>query len=548
MHSVTKLLVAALPAAFAADDHLSLLQKKKTVLLAESIDGAQPFTDNACDPANQLVFNGNNLLQNNLGNVGPDAGAEGMVFGNVFPHNSQRIDLRLSAADGYQKDANRNNGINHKMAKVNVVTGGLADLTFSFVDAASGDPVSAGPFYITYLDFDEQRNAGKAREELTIKNHVSVHLTESTKVSQTVTEPDSVSLSSTQFGNGGDNPSDVLQLTQDQKDKSVGVLMAAGTQSFTARFAAAPLPQGASNRFMLMAGNSNFVCDGSTPVFTPAPTPAPTSAGPPTTCGNACSTSMQYKKCAFWGDPHYQKTFNAAPPNYNNFFDLQGSGVYRLAQTKCGSVEIQAVQCPWWGGGAHVAVGFAFRVGSATSYIMRTNRGTTEVTNGGGVDVSQSGNVRTFTSSDECAQLITWQNGGGNDPGRGNYMNMEIKIDDPEMSGNCDGQRRNYRPTNDEILFTEAQLQPLYALCRFSRDANGNLLQQPDPVDPPAVSAEQACADAGVSFDDANAKCHGLNDDQHRGCILDFCMSGGDDQVIKDDDDFFDAIADDDKP
>jgi len=216
---------------------------------------------------------------------------------------------------------------------------------------------------------------------------------------------------------------------------------------------------------------------------------------------------MPYKKCAFWGDPHYQKTFNAAPPNFGNNYNLQGTGVMRLAQTKCGSIEIQSVQCPW--GGAAVAYGFAFRVGSSVATVIGNT-----IRNPDGIKI-EGGNPRTIISSDSCAQL--WVKTNGNvAPGapyrlHQYYMDMEIKVDDPELAAgsNCDGRRLNIHPSADETLFTTEELRGICGPCRFA--CPGALLTDtPDDLEGTPVTAEEMCTENQVSYDEADKECQAL--------------------------------------
>lgn len=513
------------------DEQLSLLQKRARPLLHDHHTAqASP-----CDTSNRLIFHGFSVIRNNLGNNGPDAGEEGLVYEDVFPNSGDKVNLIINAAPGYAKAADRNNGVNNKVARINLVTGGKAELVFNFVDANTGSPKTVGPFYMSYLDFDEQQQTGKAREMVTISSFDSYTLTDTTIVNAQENGDGTVKFSSTTWGTGQDNVQDTHSMTQEQLDKSVSVLMPASS-SFNLDLEVAELRNKVSNRFFQFAGITNGVCDTSpttttTTAQTLAPTPSPTV---PTTCGNACSVSMAYKKCAFWGDPHYQKTFNAAPPNYNNFFDLQVTGVVTLAKTKCGSIEIQAVQCPWHGGHAAVAAGFAFRVGSSVATVIENN-----VRNTAGLSI-QGGNPRTITSADSCAQLWIQTQGAGA-AGRGYYMNMEIKMDDPADTGNCDGRRQNYVTPQSEILFTSAELSPLCGTCRFT--CPGALVERTrdDPNAPPPT-AESICEEAGVSYDEADLACQRLSQQtvaggdsfHHESCIMDFCGSGANQQIIDD--------------
>jgi len=481
------------------DEQLSLLQKRARVHVHTQGNEA------ACRNPNRLIFGGTSVIRNNLGG----AGAEGLEYENVFPHSGEQVNLVINAVSGYEKDPNRNNGVNNKVAKINLKTGKVAKLQFTFSK-------TVGPFYLSFLDFDEMQREGKAREKVTITTFDSYELTATTIVATTTNADGTVTFSSTTHGTGDDNVADTHTMTQEQLDKSVSVLMPA-VNSFEITLEAVSPPKN-NNRFFQFAGITNGVCDTS-------PTPE--------TCGNACNLGMAYKKCAFWGDPHYQKTFNAQPPNYNNFFDIHAFGVVTLAKTKCNSVEIQAVQCPWHGGGAAISSGFAVRVGSKVATIIgRTIR------NPDGLNIQGSGTY-TFTSPDQCATAWFRCNGGVGTPGRSYYMDMEIKIDDPHDDGNCNGQRRNYMTAAADMLFTSAELQPICGHCRFA--CPGALLaQDPQNADMNLPTAAEVCQEAGVSYADADAACQRLSEAtenggdefHHNSCIMDYCGSGGDQEII----------------
>merc|ERR1719215_2543793 len=108
-----------------------------------------------------------------------------MIFGDVFPQGPDRINMKISAGDGYAKPDNRINGVNGRLAKVNLENGKKTPLTISFTNADTGAAATVGPFYISFLDFDEQKDAGKSREKVTVHGSEEYELTDSTVVSAT---------------------------------------------------------------------------------------------------------------------------------------------------------------------------------------------------------------------------------------------------------------------------------------------------------------------------------------------------------------------------
>ena len=138
-------------------------------------------------------------------------------------------------------------------------------------------------------------------------------------------------------------------------------------------------------------------------------------------------------------------------------------------------------------------------------------------------------------------------------PGRSYYMDMEIKIDAPDMTtGNCNGQRRNFPTAQADMLFTSAELRGLCGFCRFA--CPGALLEQ-DPVDEEAPTPQSVCQEAGVDYNTADLKCQevhaaaGENAENfvHESCIMDYCGSGGNPEVIEFENEFEHTMEEEDK-
>jgi len=216
-------------------------------------------TADLCSNTRLLTLSDDNIIRNNLGNQGPDSGAEGILFNDVFPHRGETIKMLLSAAEGYEKATKATNNARGNIASINLVTGGRADLTFKFFDE-NDKPVKVGPFYISFLDFDEHQKEGKAREYLTINSFKKYVLDDNTVVRAIATNDDESSMTfhSTTFGIGKDNVRNSKKLTDEQKTKAVSVLIGKGKQ-FTARFEVSPV-RGSSGRFLQIAGATNQVC------------------------------------------------------------------------------------------------------------------------------------------------------------------------------------------------------------------------------------------------------------------------------------------------
>jgi len=241
--------------------------------------------------------------------------------------------------------------------------------------------------------------------------------------------------------------------------------------------------------------------------------------------------TFNFKKCAFHGDPHYEKTFNAAPPHFNNRHDVQGLGVHLLAITQDRDVEIQSVQCPWHGN-MHMtsAAGIAVRDGEKIATLIgATVRNPDRINfHGGG-----------FTSRSRCVsmtmRLFEFHRG------LGRYaINVEINMVDPDMGrGVCRGARQQSPVSQTQFLFSSMELRPICGTCRFA--CPGALLEQ-DPEDQPVeedVSAEDACNEAGIDIETARANCQPVADAaeadgkeyEMNACMVDFCVGEGDEET-----------------
>jgi hypothetical protein len=217
-------------------------------------------TADLCSNARLLVLSDENIARNNLGNQGPDSGPEGIEFRDVFPHSGQTVSMLVKAAEGYERAPDRLNKARNNIAAINLVTGGRADLIFKFFDASTDVPVKVGPFYMSFLDFDENQAEGRAREYLTINSFKKYVLDDNTVVRALTANAEETGMTfhSTTFGIGKDNVRNSKQMTDEQKAKAVSVLIPKGTQ-FSARFEVAPV-RGSSNRYLQIAGATNMVC------------------------------------------------------------------------------------------------------------------------------------------------------------------------------------------------------------------------------------------------------------------------------------------------
>jgi len=562
------------------------------------------------------------LVHNNLGNLGKDKGAEGMRFNNVFPFrdDGKQVCLVVNAGEGYQRSLkpDRQNGLNAKIAKINLVCGTSAALTFSFVDCTTNEPVPVGPFYMSFLDFD-QDNAGGS-ETVTVHGAAGYEVTDSTVID--VQEGDgSITFKSTEFGTKKDNVGDVMNMDDGQKDKAVVVQMGCVT-TFKVDYEAGP---GHNNRFFQFTGLTNQpgcpkgdTCEEAgckagqgcclspnwkgelavkqvykkpklvnkkkcikkegnvwcgtagypdppqpiaTTTSTTTTTTTTTPAGPPDSCGNQCAN---FKKCEAHGDPHYIADFGGTDGLVlgRNHYDIQGLGVQTLAKTKCGSFEMQSIQCPFHnnrnpdGTPWTAALGYAIRFGEKVVVILgdkvHRNDGNIPVTGG-----FPNWYIKNTNPNMECIDL--WVRTAGR-PGsaarfniNGFWMGFKLHLVDPALEGTCSGERKQSPTPKNEILFNTVEVGYFCGRCGFSCDAAGNLLEissnssQPDNgggdaanSDEERAQAEAACVKHGIDIEQASKECMRVDDETaegkdpfvHWSCVFDYCAAGGADWVV----------------
>jgi len=96
------------------------------------------------------------VVQNNLGGLGPDSGAEEIRYKNAIDLDGRKLDVVLTAQGEYtspkpSKNGNTGTGFGRFTLKTNTAS----DFKFSFVDGATGEPVGVKDLALTFYDLDE---------------------------------------------------------------------------------------------------------------------------------------------------------------------------------------------------------------------------------------------------------------------------------------------------------------------------------------------------------------------------------------------------------
>jgi hypothetical protein len=94
------------------------------------------------------------LAHSNLAGTGPDGGAEELRFAGIGHAGDRTLDLVITVTSGSYERANTN-GFSGQFGKINMRGCRTADVDFTIVDAATGNPVTIAEFDITFFDFDD---------------------------------------------------------------------------------------------------------------------------------------------------------------------------------------------------------------------------------------------------------------------------------------------------------------------------------------------------------------------------------------------------------
>jgi len=176
-------------------------------------------TDICTDSVKMNIFN---QVTNNLGGVGPDAGAEEIRFSRAAAVKGQILDLIIKSKGGsYRAKSPASNGKMKSGAfgQINLKTKSEVELEFSWVDAETGASVTLEQVSISFYDVDEGKK-GKSRTTLTACGADNAILTTNTELTLS-TVPGCYAVSSSTHGTAADNPTSPSTLTPRQAARSV---------------------------------------------------------------------------------------------------------------------------------------------------------------------------------------------------------------------------------------------------------------------------------------------------------------------------------------
>jgi len=161
-----------------------------------------------------------NVVQNNLGGLGPDSGAEEIRYKNAIDLDGRKVDVVLTAEGDYKTPKSSVNGNNAGgFGKFTMKTKTSTNFKFSLVDATTGEPVGIKDLALTFYDLDQAKNS-RQQETITACGAGEVYTTSDTEL---VYSNSGVchGFTSTTKGTGKDNPTLANDLTKTQAARSV---------------------------------------------------------------------------------------------------------------------------------------------------------------------------------------------------------------------------------------------------------------------------------------------------------------------------------------
>lgn len=238
-----------------------------------------------------------------------------------------------------------------------------------------------------------------------------------------------------------------------------------------------------------------------------------------------CATRVETVGCSSWGDPHWAKTFAG-----KNRFDFMGLGVYQLAKSNDGSFELQTYQCrskPQTSNAITAAI--AIKIDGKVVIIKGDS--VTNHNNYGKVWEAPP-NAKVY-SKNPFIELYTFK---GDVPswsiGYAMTMSLEVESSIVSSDGICAEGTGTDPVACEDALFNAEELAELCHMCGMENcETCPTTPDDYEPEDKP----EDTCEHAGISYQEAEEACEALTETPEffKACILDFCSSGGDEEVVK---------------
>lgn len=161
-----------------------------------------------------------NVVQNNLGGLGPGTGEPEIRYKNAMDVDGRKIDVVLTAESPYKSPKpNKNGNTGDGFGRLLLWPKASTDFKFVFQDAATGEPVAVKDVALTFYDLDEAKNSLQ-RETVSVCGAKEAYTTADTELEHKTTGL-CHSFTSTTKGTGKDNPTKPDDLTRAQAARSV---------------------------------------------------------------------------------------------------------------------------------------------------------------------------------------------------------------------------------------------------------------------------------------------------------------------------------------
>jgi len=220
------------------------------------------------------VFN-SRLGHANLGGAGPDGGLKQMRFEGIGYHEGVQYDMVVEVQSGgtYTPANNLDNGfecgqadagcVNGRFVQVSVAAGTSVDLTISFQDSATQDPITLSSFLLSFHDIDQLSSSMK--ERISISGFSAVEgsnegaiVSNSTDVGVALADDGRTQLTSKKDGTLADNPINPLALDDAAKKRSAAFLFE-NTDSIDLTLEVTGTVASGTGRSFLLTGDTNLV-------------------------------------------------------------------------------------------------------------------------------------------------------------------------------------------------------------------------------------------------------------------------------------------------
>jgi hypothetical protein len=213
------------------------------------------FSQAGTDPCDGLPFlRLREVTHSNLGNKGPDAGEEGLVFEGEEMPSETKVKLVIHATSPYVPQAASMNGFSGRYVSINLKGGTSVDLSFHLLDE-HGEPLTLTEADFTFFDLDSGKD-GSTTEFIKVKPYNSAIYQSQTELDEDHLDKGYSEFKATTFGSGTDNPDDPSKLTMEQKDRAI-TLTFLNFHKMEATFGST---EGTSPRWFLFVARPSLLC------------------------------------------------------------------------------------------------------------------------------------------------------------------------------------------------------------------------------------------------------------------------------------------------